>query len=102
MGYINSTTRQKLDASIEALAQAVAKNSREGVAEYSVAGNVQYAIFKLVARVLKLTYKEVNYNSTAAFEGALANAQSEFHRRVVEPFYEKQKNLNGEVFGEVL
>lgn len=102
MSYINNSTRQKLDPAIEALAQVVAKNSREGSSEYSVAGLVQYAISKLTTRVLKLTFKEVNFISTAAMEGALALAKEEFKRRVVDPFYEKQKNLNGEVFGEVL
>lgn len=102
MSYINSTTRQKIDPQIEILAQAVAKNSREGSSEYSSAANLSYTICKLLARVLKLTSREINQNSVAVFTGALETARSEFNRRVVVPFFDKQKSLNGEVFGEIL
>lgn len=101
MPYIQNQTRQFLDKEIESLAQAISKNSRESE-EFSAAGNLNYAITKLVARTLKLKFKEVTYSGIALVTGVLRNVSDEFYRRVAVPYEEKKKSINGDVFGEIL
>lgn len=100
--YLNNQVRPFVDKEIEALAQAISKNTREGVPTYGVSTTLQYVFGKLLARVLKIKYKEINDNTVATGEAALAGAAQEFNRRIVEPYNEKQKNLNGDVWGELL
>ena len=100
--YLNNNIRPALDPAIEALAQAVSKNTREGVPSYGVGSALQYVVGKLLARVLKMKYREINENTVATGVSVLEGVGQEFNSRIVEPFNEKQRNINGDVWGELL
>lgn len=99
--YIGTNVRQRLDKEIEALAQAVSKSVSTASVEYSLAGIAGYAVSKLFARVVALRGGVSDANIASVF-GTLESAKQEFSRKVAGPFFERQRNMNGEVFAELI
>jgi hypothetical protein len=102
MSYITQTVRPYLDQEIEALAQAIAKNSRDTVEDYSAARTLEYALTKTICRVVKLKFGTVSYRAISVFLGVLESMKLEFYRRVAVPFEDKQKSINGDTYGELI
>lgn len=94
--YLASNIRPMIDKDIESLAQAIIKNARStGV--YSTENVLGYAIAKLLTRIAKV--KEL---SIPASLGTLEAVKQEFARKVAGAVYEKERNLYGDVFSELL
>jgi len=94
--YLASNLRPGLDREIEALAQVVNKNSRaDGV--YSTENVLAYAVAKLLARVTKAR----NLSLVSAI-GMLETLKQEFFRKVSTAAFDKERNINGDVFSELL
>ena len=102
MSYISQATRPYFDKEIEALAQAVAKNTRDSVEDYSVVRTMEYVVTKLLCRIIKIKFGTISYRAIASFLGVLETTKQEFYRRVAVPFEDKQKGINGDVYGELL
>lgn len=100
--YIGTNVRQRLDKEIEALAQAISKSVVLSSAEYSLAATSGYAISKLFARLLALKGNGVTQPGIATVLGTLETVKQEFHRKVAAPFEDRQRNMNGEVFAELV
>ena len=98
--YIGSNIRPKLDKEIEALAQAINRNSRMNNTEYSFSGITQYALSKLLARLVQLQ-GGVNSDTLTSVLGSLLAVEGEVLRKVQSVFADRQRNLNGEVFAEL-
>lgn len=99
--YIGNNVRPKLDKEIEALAQAISKNSNFGAGEYSVEALSQYVLARLFSRLIQLKGGVSAAHLTSVL-GVLATVQGEFLRKVGATYNDKQRNLNGEVFSELL
>jgi hypothetical protein len=100
--YIQPSNRTALDPAIEALAKSLHTNSKDNLEDLELSGNLNYAITKLVTRLIVLRYNKVRYEAIARFTGVLKNVSDEFYRRVAAPYEDKKKSLNGDVYAEVL
>lgn len=99
--YIGNNVRPKLDKEIEALAQAISRSVVSTSEEYSLAGNSSYALSKLFSRLVQLR-GGVTTSNIATVLGTLESVKQEFSRKVAAQYFERQRNLNGEVFAELL
>lgn len=99
--YIGQNVRQKVDAQIEALAQAINKSHVSTSVEYSRENITSYALAKLLSRLIGMQ-GGLNQSNIVDTLGLLETVQQEFARRVATGYSEKQRNINGDVFGEIL
>lgn len=102
MPYIQSANRNAIDPHIETLAKAINTASKDNLEDLELSGNLNYAITKLVTRLIVLRYNKVRYEAICKMTGVLKNVSDEFYRRVAVPYEERKKSLNGDVFAEVL
>lgn len=94
--YLASNMRPLVDKQLEALAQAVAKASRDsGV--YATENVLGYAVAKLLTRVCK-----IKGTSLPAAIGALEIVKQEFFRKVAVSTFDKDRNAYGDVFSEMM
>jgi len=94
--YLASNIRPALDRELEALAQAISKNSR-GDGVYAAENVLAYAVAKLLTRVSK-----VRGLSAIASTGILEAVKLEFSRKVSVSSFDKDRNINGDIFSELL
>jgi hypothetical protein len=99
--YIGNNVRPKLDKEIEALAQAISKNVSATSVEYSVAALTNYSLARLFSRLVQLK-GGLNEASINIVLGVLEAVKQEFARKVAGTYLDRQRNLNGEVFSELL
>lgn len=94
--YLASNIRGSIDKEVELLAQAINKNSREsGV--YATETVLGYAIAKLLARVGK-----IKSLSVPTVLGTIEMVKLEFSRKVAASHFDRERNLNGDVFSELM
>lgn len=87
MPYIKPEDRKPLDPLIDELASKLPRNA--------VAGNLNYVVSRLCARVLE---RETNYARLNELVGALECAKLELYRRVAAPYEDRKAAENGEVY----
>jgi len=87
MPYIKPEDRKPLDALIDDLAARLPQDS--------LAGNLNYVISRLCAKVLE---RERNYARINELVGALECAKLELYRRVAGPYEDTKIDENGDVY----
>lgn len=88
MPYIRPDDRKPLDPLIDELAAKLPHDA--------LAGNLNYVISRLCARVLE---SEKNYARLNELVGALECAKLELYRRVAAPYEDGKIGENGDVYG---
>lgn len=88
MPYIKQNIRFELDGEIAGLAFAIQEQGKDGRA-----GNLNYAITKLIDSLYDLRYSEIN-----EAVGALECAKLELYRRVAGPYEDLKAIENGDVY----
>ncbi len=88
MPYIKKIIRFEIDGEIDDLAFAIQEQGKEGRA-----GNLNYAITKLIDSLYDLRYSEINEAI-----GALECVKQEFYRRVAGPYEDLKAVENGDVY----
>jgi hypothetical protein len=97
MPYIAQEDRPKLDASIENLAEAVARVAKERGDAAAYAGLLNYALTRVTMAVIARCCGPIRYGTIATVSGVLKNVNDEFYRRVAAPYEDKQIAKNGDV-----
>jgi hypothetical protein len=80
----------------------ITKERREAIDNYgsapSSAGELNYAITKLLTRYLKENYVNLTYSGINEVRGVLVCVGDEFYRRVAVLYEEDRRARNGDVF----
>jgi len=87
MPYIKKEDRSQLDPLIDALAEKLGDPD-------TFAGNLNYAITRLAA---KMALKNLRYRTLSQIHGVFQDAATEFYRRIVAPYEDKQIQNKGDV-----
>ena len=98
MPYIAPELRPDLDTQIEALYQALVKDSDDHT---QLAGKLNYCVTKLILKMI--TPKDAvspRYWQIALYTGVLENIKQEFYRRLAGPYEDYQADRNGDVYRE--
>ena len=94
MPYTAQEKRDKLDAHIDALAEAINKLASESDDPLTYAGMLNYSCTTLALKVLP----EKRYGTIATVSGVFSNISDEFYRRYAVPYEDEQIEKNGDVY----
>lgn len=83
------------------MAQAIHKNSNTTSTEYSTNSITNYALARMFSRLVQLK-GGLNETTICTVLGSLEAVKQEFSRKVAGTYLDRQRNLNGEVFSELL
>jgi hypothetical protein len=97
MPYIAQEHRPKLDASIEGLADAIARVAKDQGDATAYAGLLNYSLTRVTMLVVTKCCGPIRYGTIATVTGVLKNVNDEFYRRVAAPYEDKQVAKNGDV-----
>lgn len=91
MPYIKPHVRPRLDALAESAARAIESP-----------GELNYFITRMILFVLEqpgsAVRKPLGYGEIAEITGVLENVKQEFYRRVAEPYEDRKRKENGDVY----
>lgn len=97
MPYIKPKHRDRLNDSINKLAQNIVDISKEEGSEGAFAGLLNYSCTRLVLLIIKLRFGHTRYWLVATVRGVLEDVSTEFYRRLAAPYEDKQVEKNGDV-----
>jgi hypothetical protein len=100
MPYIKQEDREYLDPYIKTLSQAISTRTKlqDGDrAPVSYAGMLNYCCTRLALMVANGLFGHLNYWVLALISGVFSNINSEFYRRVMEPYENEKISQNGDV-----
>ncbi|MEM4247447.1 MAG: hypothetical protein QXR48_02870 [Candidatus Woesearchaeota archaeon] len=87
MPYVKKDVRKFIDPALKPALEVIGK---------SEIGDVNYVITRILWKYLQ--EKGINYSNLNNVVGVLECAKLELYRRVVAPYEEKKKKMNGEVY----
>lgn len=97
MPYIPPAQRPSLDGHIDQLAEALVRESENLPGEAAVAGLLNYALTRLILKVVQLRFGTWRYWLFALITGVLHNVADELYRRLAEPYEDRQRQRHGDV-----
>lgn len=97
MPYIKSKSREKLDDSINILAQHIVDISKQEESDGAFAGLLNYSCTRLALEVVRLRFGHIRYWLVAIVAGVFSNVADEFYRRLATPYEDKQIKNHGDV-----
>lgn len=97
MPYIPPAHRPPLDKHIDHLAEALVRESEKISGEAAVAGLLNYALTRLILKVVQLRFGSWRYWLFALVTGVLQNVADELYRRLAAPYEDRQRQRHGDV-----
>lgn len=97
MPYIPPAHRPPLDVHIDQLAEALVRESDRLPGEAAVAGLLNYALTRLLLKVVQLRFGTWRYWLFALITGVLHNVADELYRRLATPYEDRQRQRHGDV-----
>jgi hypothetical protein len=97
MPYIPPAHRPSLDEHIDQLAEALVRESDKLPGEAAVAGLLNYALTRLILKVVQLRFGSWRYWLFALVTGVLQNVADELYRRLAAPYENRQRQRHGDV-----
>lgn len=97
MPYIPPAHRPPLDRHIDELAAALVRESHQLPGEAAVAGLLNYALTRLILKVVQLRFGRWRYWLFALVTGVLHNVADELYRRLAAPYEDRQRQRQGDV-----
>lgn len=97
MPYIAPEQRRELDPLIDALADRLAAQAKDGKDEGAFAGSLNYACTRLALAVVRRRFGGLRYWLIAALSGVFQNISTEFYRRVAVPYEDLKMSQSGDV-----
>ncbi|MDP2676821.1 MAG: hypothetical protein Q8O83_04000 [bacterium] len=95
MPYIKQADRKDLDVHINALAEEIARLSKNNDTDF--AGLLNYSCTRLALTVVQLRFGQFRYWIIATITGVFKNAADEMYRRIGVAYEDKQIEKNGDV-----
>lgn len=97
MPYIPPEHRPPLDEHIDQLAEALVRESDQLPGEAAMAGLLNYALTRLLLKVVQLRFGTWRYWLFALVTGVLKNVADELYRRLATPYEDRQRQRHGDV-----
>ncbi len=97
MPYIPRAHRPPLDEHIDRLAEALLRESDQLPGEAAFAGLLNYALTRLILKVVQLRFGAWRYWLFALVTGVLQTVADELYRRLAAPYEDGQRQRHGDV-----
>ncbi|MCL6620509.1 MAG: hypothetical protein K6T55_00255 [Syntrophobacterales bacterium] len=97
MPYIPSAHRPALDEHLDHLAAALVREAESLPGEAAIAGLLNYALTRLILKVVQLRFGAWRYWLIALVTGVLHNVADELYRRLAAPYEDLQRQRHGDV-----
>ena len=89
--------RKELDPLIDELAERIVAMAKRGEEGNDFEGPLNYTCTRLGLKILKLLFGRFRYKRSPVVRGVFHDVASEFYRRLMGPYEDKQIEKNGDV-----